>query len=159
MKKATRPGSGSSTEIIEEQLEDGSVRQFRRGRLLGKGGFANCYILRDVHTDETVAGKRMPKKGCSEAKRAQMLSEVEIHRSLSHENVLRFHSAFETGQHVYLVLEVARHGTMHDIMEARKRLTEPECQYYMPQLLEGLSYLEDVGVVHRDLTLNNLVSG
>eukprot|EP01051_Picozoa_sp_SAG22_P027206 SAG22_NODE_8989_length_616_cov_0.909091_1_plen_192_part_01 len=112
-----------------------------------------------INTDETVAGKRMPKKGCSDAKRAQMLAEVEIHRSLSHEQVLRFYSAFETDAHIYLVLEIARHGTLQNIMEVRKRLTEPECQYYMPQLLSGLSYLEACSVVHRDLTLNNLFIG
>eukprot|EP01052_Picozoa_sp_SAG31_P029081 SAG31_NODE_2863_length_4982_cov_2.545361_5_plen_137_part_00 len=88
-----------------------------------------------------------------------MLEEIQIHRSLAHENILRFHSAFETGQHVYLVLEIARHGTMQNIMEVRKRLTEPECQYYMPQLLEGLAYLDRLGIVHRDLTLNNLFVG
>jgi serine/threonine protein kinase len=88
-----------------------------------------------------------------------MLAEVEIHRSLMHEHVLRFYSAFETDDHVYLLLEVARHGTLQDIMEARKRLTEPECQYYLPQLLDGLAYLAEAGVVHRDLTLNNLFVG
>ena len=146
--------------IIEEVLDDGEVVRYERGKMLGKGGFATCYELRDTANDEVCAAKCVSKKGLSEALRAQLQEEISLHALSSdgagHQNVLQFYSSFEDAKSVFLLLEVARHGTLMDIVAARTRLTEPECQYWMPQLFAGLDHLETLGVVHRDLTLNNL---
>lgn len=45
---------------------------------------------------------------------------------------------------------------MSDLMRRRKLLTEPETRFYMIQLLDGLKYLHDESVIHRDLKLGNL---
>jgi serine/threonine protein kinase len=146
--------------IIEEVLEDGDVVRYERGKLLGKGGFATCYELRDTANDEVCAAKVVSKKGLSEALRTQLQEEISLHAlatdGAGHLNVLQFYSSFEDDKSVYLLLEVARHGTLMDVVAARTRLTEPECQYWMPQLFAGLDHLDSLGVVHRDLTLNNL---
>eukprot|EP01043_Picozoa_sp_COSAG02_P030223 COSAG02_NODE_1921_length_10371_cov_10.918419_4_plen_561_part_00 len=149
--------------IIEEVLDGGEVVRYERGKLLGKGGFASCYELRDTTNDEVCAAKIVSKKSLSDALLTQLQEEISLHALASdgagHPNVLQFYSSFEDEKSVYLLLEVAQHGTLMDIVAARTRLTEPECQYWMPQLFSGLDHLESLGVVHRDLTLNNLFIG
>lgn len=146
--------------IIEEVLEDGEVVRYERGKLLGKGGFASCYEIRDTTNDDVCAAKIVSKKSLSEALLAQLQEEISLHAlatdGAGHPNVLQFYSSFEDDKSVYLLLEVARHGTLMDVVAARTRLTEPECQYWMPQLFAGLDHLQSLGIVHRDLTLNNL---
>ena len=41
-------------------------------------------------------------------------------------------------------------------MKARVRLTEFEARYYLLQLIEGVTYLHEIGIVHRDLKLGNV---
>lgn len=38
----------------------------------------------------------------------------------------------------------------------RKSLTEPETRYFMKQILDGVLYLHEHGIIHRDLKLGNL---
>ena len=148
-----KPGGARSKKvvIIEEVLEDGEVVRYERGKLLGKGGFATCYELRDTATDEVCAAKCVSKKSLSEALRAQLQEEISLHAlatdGTGHANVLQFYSSFEDEKCVFLLLEVARHGTLMDVVAARTRLTEPECQYWMPQLFAGLDHVRFSGQI------------
>lgn len=45
---------------------------------------------------------------------------------------------------------------MSKIFRRRKTLTEPEVRYFMKQILEGVLYLHEKGIIHRDLKLGNL---
>lgn len=42
------------------------------------------------------------------------------------------------------------------MVKARRRLSEPETQYFMLQIIEGVRYLHANNIIHRDLKLGNL---
>jgi len=82
---------------------------------------------------------------------------VKIHSTLRHANIVRFHHFFEDDDAYYLLLELAHNKSFSELMKKRKRLTEPEVQLYMLQILEALEYMHGIGVIHRDLKLGNLL--
>ncbi|KAF6210991.1 hypothetical protein GE061_014104 [Apolygus lucorum] len=128
-----------------------------RRRFFGKGGFAKCYELEKVGSGVIYAGKIVSKTLLmKENQKEKMAQEIHIHRSLEHRNIVKFYTYFEDTHNVYVLLELCRRRSMMELHKRRKALTEPEVRYFMKQLLEGVSYLHDLKIIHRDLKLGNL---
>lgn len=85
-----------------------------------------------------------------------MASEISIHRSISHVNVVQFNSYFEDKENVYVLLEICRNRSLMELHKRRRCLTDPEVRFYFKQIIEGCAYLHDHNVIHRDLKLGNL---
>lgn len=84
------------------------------------------------------------------------MSEIRIHRSLHHKNVVKFEHFFEDNDNVYILLELCHNQTLNELLKRRKRLTEMEVKCYLVQLISGIKYLHSHRVIHRDLKLGNL---
>eukprot|EP00826_Nyctotherus_ovalis_P020235 TRINITY_DN1633_c0_g4_i1.p1 TRINITY_DN1633_c0_g4~~TRINITY_DN1633_c0_g4_i1.p1 ORF type:complete len:329 (+),score=84.74 TRINITY_DN1633_c0_g4_i1:345-1331(+) len=84
------------------------------------------------------------------------MSEIKIHQSLHHPNVIRFEHFFEDEDNVYILLEICHNQTMNELLRRRKRLIELEVQCYFLQMIAGVKYLHQHRVIHRDLKLGNL---
>ena len=102
--------------------------RYVKGAFLGKGGFAKCYEFRTLDGSSTLqAGKVIAKSGLAKARARQKLqSEIKIHRSLHHENIVGFNSFFEDDDNVYILLDLCSNSTLNDQVKRRKRLTELE---------------------------------
>jgi polo-like kinase 1 len=97
------------------------------------------------------------KAGLTKSKARQKLtSEIKIHRSLQHEHVVRFDRYFEDKDNVYMLLDICHNQSLSDLLKRRKRLHEVEARFYIKQLVQGISYVHDNHVIHRDLKLGNL---
>ncbi|KAG7390046.1 Serine/threonine-protein kinase plk1 [Phytophthora pseudosyringae] len=133
------------------------TRTYVKGKFLGKGGFARCYELKCEQTGKIFAGKVVAKSSLVKPKAKQKFtSEIKIHKSLHHPQVVQFEHFFEDSDNAYILLELCRNQSMSDLMRRRKRLSESEVRFYMRQLVEGLAYLHENLVIHRDLKLGNL---
>lgn len=84
------------------------------------------------------------------------MSEIRIHRSMHHQNIVGFEHFFEDAENVYILLEICQNQTLNDMVKRRKRLTELEAQCYAVQIISALKYLHSHRVIHRDLKLGNL---
>ncbi|XP_037327871.2 serine/threonine-protein kinase PLK1 [Pungitius pungitius] len=151
------PKSAPLKEIPEVLVDPRTMKRYARGRFLGKGGFAKCYEITDVETKQVFAGKIVPKSLIlKQHQREKMTSEIAIHKSLNHANVVGFHGFFEDDDFVFVVLEICRRRSLLELHKRRKAVTEPEVRYYMTKLLNGIQYLHNNRVIHRDLKLGNI---
>ena len=147
--------------IIEEKITKVSgevqIRKYIKGRLLGKGGFAKCYELINQETEHSSAAKIIPKKSLVKSRAKQkLISEIKIHKSLHHPNIVAFEHYFEDSENVYLLIEICHNQTLNELLKRRKKLTELEVQCYAVQIIKALKYLHSHRVIHRDLKLGNL---
>ena len=134
-----------------------STRRYVKGRFLGKGGFAKCYMMTDLDTKKVYAGKVVSKATLSKYRAKEKLTtEIKIHKSLKHEHVVGFHRFFEDRENVYILLELCSNQSLMDLHKRRRALTEPEVRYYLKQIIEGTRYMHNRSVIHRDLKLGNL---
>uniref|UniRef100_A0A8C8X3S8 Serine/threonine-protein kinase PLK4 n=1 Tax=Panthera leo TaxID=9689 RepID=A0A8C8X3S8_PANLE len=103
------------------------IEDFKVGSLLGKGSFAGVYRAESIHTGLEVAIKML-------------------------------YNYFEDNNYVYLVLEMCHNGEMNRYLKNRmKPFSENEARHFMHQIITGMLYLHSHGILHRDLTLSNLL--
>lgn len=151
------PKSAPLKEIPDVLVDSRTMRRYSRGRFLGKGGFAKCFEITDVESKQVFAGKIVPKALIlKQHQREKMSSEIAIHKSLNHPNVVGFHGFFEDEDFVFVVLELCRRRSLLELHKRRKAVTEPEARYFMMQLLKGVQYLHNNRIIHRDLKLGNI---
>ncbi|XP_065359537.1 serine/threonine-protein kinase polo [Calliphora vicina] len=146
-----------SSDIPERLYDSTNNRTYKRMRFFGKGGFAKCYEIIDVVTNDVYAGKIVSKKlMMKHNQKEKMTQEITIHRSLNHPNIVKFHGFFEDSSNIYIVLELCKKRSMMELHKRRKTITEYECRYYIYQIIQGVKYLHDNRIIHRDLKLGNL---
>ncbi|XP_012155666.1 serine/threonine-protein kinase PLK4 isoform X2 [Ceratitis capitata] len=85
--------------------------------------------------------------------------EVEIHSRLKHPSVLELYTFFQDENYVYLVLELAHNGELHRYMKQQmgRNMTEEEASSILRQVVSGLLYLHSHQIMHRDISLSNLL--
>uniref|UniRef100_A0A672IKJ8 Serine/threonine-protein kinase PLK4 n=1 Tax=Salarias fasciatus TaxID=181472 RepID=A0A672IKJ8_SALFA len=139
---------------IGDKIED-----FKVLTLLGKGSFACVYRAKSVKTGLEVAIKTIDKKAMHKAGMVQRVTnEVEIQCRLKHPSILELYNYFEDSNYVYLVLEMCHNGEMSRYLKERKMpFSEEEARHFMHQIVKGMLYLHTHGILHRDLTLSNLL--
>ncbi|CAK9819361.1 Serine/threonine-protein kinase PLK4 [Anthophora plagiata] len=138
-----------------EQIEDYEVLN-----LLGKGGFASVYRAKCLRSGIEVAIKMIDKKLMQAAGMVgRVRQEVAIHSRLKHPAVLELYTFFEDANYVYLVLELCHNGELQRFLKLQgsRALPEEQAGRVIRQVVQGLLYLHSHQILHRDMSLSNLL--
>ncbi len=122
-----------------------------------QGGFARVYLAVDPE-GRRKAFKVIAKSAIAKSRknRQKILAEIMIHKSVDHIHIVKFEDCFEDDVNVYFRLELAKNGSLNDIVKKRGPYTEPEARYLMVQILAGTQNLHQNSIIHRDLKLGNI---
>lgn len=78
-------------------------------------------------------------------------------RIMREANVLLPLEALEDDQYYYNIMPFCAGGELFAKLEEFGRLTEPQARYWMKQILNGICTLQNTGICHRDLSLENVL--
>lgn len=95
----------------------------------------------------------------SDRQRKTLLNEVTIFKSLSHPNIVRFYDC-EAKKNVLLIyMEYMDGGSLADQIKQGigGRVIESLASNFLYQILNGLKYLHDKSILHRDLKCANVL--
>nr|SVE70956.1 EOG090X03P9 [Daphnia similis]SVE71587.1 EOG090X03P9 [Daphnia similis]SVE72219.1 EOG090X03P9 [Daphnia similis] len=136
-----------------------SIEDYEFYEQVGKGGFASVHRAICKTNGIPVAIKMINKKLMQAAGMVNRVrQEVAIHSRLSHPTILQLHAFFEDSDFVYLVLDLCENGEFQRYLKSLGHpLNEDEAREVMNQLLEGMLYLHSHNILHRDLSLANLL--
>lgn len=141
--------------IVEERLSTSEVRRYELGRPLERNHSGRIYEVVDCSTRATLAMRVTPKTQLTKQRALAMLNrEIEIHQSLQHPAIVRFHHHFEDAENVYLLFEALSGNTLKSMLEARKRFPESELKTYLRPVVAALQYLHSRQILHRNLILS-----
>jgi len=145
---------------VPGEYERSIEEDYEIGELLGSGNFAE--VKKGIHrySSENVAIKILEKRKLMLKSSSKMVisleREINILKSIKHENIIQIYDVYEDEKYVYLVLELAQHGELFDRIK-EESLTEPQARKVMKQLFEALEYLHNQGIAHRDLKPENIL--
>lgn len=135
-----------------------TLDDFEIARPRGKGKFGYVYLARERRTKFVCALKVMFKSTMAEFNAVHQLKrEVEIQAHLRHPNVLRLYGYFYDQSRVYLIMEIAKKGSLYEKLQNEKTLTEHVAAKYTAQLAKAIAYIHSKHVIHRDIKLENLL--
>jgi len=75
----------------------------------------------------------------------------------NHPNVMGQIECISDQNHLYSVMNFSNGGELYDLVDANGKLTEVQARHYFAQMLDGLEYLQSIGVCHRDMSLENML--
>eukprot|EP01103_Thecamoeba_quadrilineata_P002533 TRINITY_DN12482_c0_g1_i1.p1 TRINITY_DN12482_c0_g1~~TRINITY_DN12482_c0_g1_i1.p1 ORF type:complete len:587 (-),score=105.90 TRINITY_DN12482_c0_g1_i1:53-1642(-) len=83
--------------------------------------------------------------------------ELDMLQNLFHPNIVRFIDYEDTDHHLYFIMEYVEGGSLHEAMRKFGVFPEGLLMRYMTQVLKGLQYLHEKGVIHRDIKGANIL--
>ena len=139
-----------------------SLSDFKIGRLLGKGSFGVVILVQRIIDGQIYAMKQVRINQLPEKEKKNSLNEIRILASLSHKNIIAYKDAFfdENSKTLNIVMEYADNGDMSQKIKYNLKngliFSENIIWNYLIQILEGLHYLHEHNIIHRDLKSANI---
>lgn len=134
------------------------LNDYQLGDLLGKGAFGQVYRALNWATGETVAVKEIQLANIPKAELGEIMSEIDLLKNLNHPNIVKYKGFVKTREYLYIILEFCENGSLHNISKKFGKFPENLVAVYISQVLDGLVYLHDQGVIHRDIKGANLLT-
>ncbi|XP_063081297.1 calcium/calmodulin-dependent protein kinase type 1 isoform X5 [Cavia porcellus] len=118
--------------------------------VLGTGAFSEVILAEDKRTQKLVAIKCIAKKAL-EGKEGSMENEIAVLHKIKHPNIVALDDIYESGGHLYLIMQLVSGGELFDRIVEKGFYTERDASRLIFQVLDAVKYLHDLGIVHRDL--------
>jgi serine/threonine protein kinase len=123
---------------------------------IGKGSFSTIYKCRHNITNKIYALKEITID--KNKNKISIKREFEIMRKLNHNNIVKIHDVIIDTQlnNIYFIMDYYENGDLSYFLN-KKPLKEKFTRKYMKQLSNGLKYLLDNNILHRDLKPQNIL--
>lgn len=134
--------------------------RFRDKKYIGSGGFAKVYKVFDHAKSHYVALKVADVR--PEFKNFTLLREVELVNSLpEHPNIARYEGCFRfdrdlEGEVDYAILKFYEDGNLDQFLKTHQ-ISDEDKHFLILGILEGIRFLHEKGMVHRDLKSQNIL--
>ncbi|KAG4387574.1 hypothetical protein GLYMA_11G248500v4 [Glycine max] len=136
-----------------------SVDEFERLNKIDEGTYGVVFRAKDKKTGEIVALKKVKMEKEKEGFPLTSLREINILLSFHHPSIVDVKEVVVGSNldSIFMVMEYMEHD-LKGLMEGMKQpFSQSEVKCLMLQLLEGVKYLHDNWVLHRDLKTSNLL--
>jgi serine/threonine protein kinase len=153
---------------MQASIELGTIIQnrYRVLSVLGQGGFGRTYLAEDQSRfNELCAIKELipPSAGEYALQKSKELfqREAQVLYQIKYPQVPQFHATFEQDGRFFIVQDYINGKTYREQLDQLRSqgyvFSEAEVQQLITQLLPTLTYLHGKGIIHRDISPENII--
>ncbi|KJR82892.1 SEPH-like protein [Sporothrix schenckii 1099-18] len=157
-KAASSSSTSASSRDRSGALQDPGLKDYRLGDCIGKGAFGSVYKAFNWGTGEAVAVKQIKLTDLPKSELRMIEAEIDLLKNLHHDNIVKYIGFVKSVDCLNIILEYCENGSLHSICKAYGKFPENLVGVYMTQVLQGLQYLHDQGVIHRDIKGANILT-
>jgi len=134
-------------------------------RTLGEGGQGQVVLVRHVPTKQLLALKKQSKRGMISMVQDGTFSSVKAERNALLDNdscdfITSLYLAFQTPDDVYMVMEFAPGGSLHNFIQDVAPLDPPtadQTTLYLAEAFSAIRHMHSNGYVNRDIKPDNIL--
>ncbi|KAJ8497758.1 hypothetical protein OPV22_008310 [Ensete ventricosum] len=134
------------------------IKSWMRGVLLGSGSYG---MVHEGISDEGIffAVKEvslLDQGSNAEQCIIQLEQEIALLSQFEHENIVQYYGTDKEDSKLYIFLELVTQGSLASLYQ-KYRLQDSQVSAYTRQILNGLDYLHERNIVHRDIKCANIL--
>ena len=132
--------------------------------------FSSYDIMKKIKSTKTFVAKVMSKKNSkiyvlkqlrNDQSKEKAIQEFQILSKLNHPNIIKYFKMFNEDGKIYFVKEYVDNGSLKNIKEAYNSINKPievnTLWNIFMQCLAGLDYLHNNNIIHKNISLNNIL--
>uniref|UniRef100_A0A336LZ02 non-specific serine/threonine protein kinase n=1 Tax=Culicoides sonorensis TaxID=179676 RepID=A0A336LZ02_CULSO len=127
---------------------------------VGKGASGSVFIALDKNKKSTVAIKVMNMD--TQPSKESLINEIKVMKNFSHPNLVNFLESYFIDtpwkRQLWVVMEYMSAGALTDVV-LETVMKEHQIAYVTREVVKGLKFLHDKGVIHRDIKSDNVLLG
>jgi len=150
--------SPTASAELTRKLQESLGKHYELQGLIGRGGFAEVFQVRDLWLKRDLALKAIrPDLSLSETLIARFRREAEAVAALRHPNIVPIYDIGEADGIMYILMPLIKGESLKSLLVRDGRRPVPEARRILLEASSALASAHEAGVVHRDIKPENIM--